>query len=60
MFNRKRDGTALNARKLTSVAMAIVPPVVPSNQNLDAAELALLRGEPVSLARLSPEDSAAV
>jgi hypothetical protein len=60
LFNRKRDGTALNARKLTGVAMAIVPPVEPSNQNLDAAEFALLRGEPVSLARLSPEDSAAV
>ncbi len=55
MFNRKRDGTALNARKLTGVVMAIVPPVVPSNQNLDAAEFALLRGEPVSLARLSRE-----
>jgi len=60
LFNRKRDGTALNVRKLTGVAMAIVPPVVPSNQNFDAAEFALLRGEPVSLSRLSPEDSTAV
>jgi hypothetical protein len=32
LFNRKRDGTALNARKPTGIAMAIVPPVEPTTR----------------------------